>query len=85
MFTKTREQVKSELAEAIRTGDILSGSDTLAKLNELYPDRYRSEDQDGRKEPLERPVTPFADLGAVAFITAAPRYRHASDYPSLFG
>ncbi len=43
VFTKTREQVKAELAEAIRTGDILSGSDTLAKLNELYPDRYRSE------------------------------------------
>ncbi len=35
----TREQVKAELAEAIRTGDILS-NDSGQKLNELYPGRY---------------------------------------------
>jgi len=37
---KTREQVKSELAEAIRTGDVLANGETGLKLNELYPQRY---------------------------------------------
>ena len=36
---KTRAQVKAELAEATRTGDIASGLAGL-KLNELYPSRY---------------------------------------------
>jgi hypothetical protein len=36
---KTREQVKAELAEAQRTGDIVWG-ETGLKLNEIYPDRY---------------------------------------------
>jgi hypothetical protein len=36
---KTREQVKAELAEAQRTGDIVWG-ETGQKLNEIYPDRY---------------------------------------------
>jgi hypothetical protein len=37
---KTREQVRAELAEAIRTGDVLAGGDSGLKLNELYPQRY---------------------------------------------
>jgi len=37
---KTREEVKAELREAIRTGDVLAGGDSGLKLNELYPDRY---------------------------------------------
>jgi hypothetical protein len=37
---KTREQVKSELAEAIRTGDVVASGETGLKLNELYPQRY---------------------------------------------
>jgi Tat protein secretion system quality control protein TatD with DNase activity len=37
---KTREQVKAELKEAIRTGDVLAGGDTGLKMNELYPQRY---------------------------------------------
>ena len=38
---KTREQVKAELREAIRTGDVFAGGDNSGvKLNELYPDRY---------------------------------------------
>jgi hypothetical protein len=37
---KTREQVKAELREAIRTGDVLAGGDSGLKLNELYPERY---------------------------------------------
>ena len=37
---KTREQVKAELAEAIRTGDIIGNAETGQKLNELYPHRY---------------------------------------------
>ena len=36
---KTREQVKAELAEAIRTGDIVVGEGG-EKANELYPSRY---------------------------------------------
>ena len=36
----TRDQVKAELAEAIRTGDILAPGDSGMKLNELYPQRY---------------------------------------------
>ena len=46
--TKTREQVRAELFEAIRTGDMpapnngmdAQGISTGAKLNELHPDRY---------------------------------------------
>ncbi|HEY5580195.1 MAG TPA: DUF4148 domain-containing protein [Rhodoferax sp.] len=36
----TREQVKAELAEAVRTGDIMAGEESGLKLNELYPNRY---------------------------------------------
>ena len=36
----TREQVKAELAEAIRTGDIMAGGESNLKLNEVYPNRY---------------------------------------------
>ncbi len=38
----TREQVRVELAAAIRTGDILAGGDSGLKLNEMYPERYPS-------------------------------------------
>lgn len=38
---KTRDQVKSELIEAQRTGNIVPlGSATSKRLNELYPERY---------------------------------------------
>jgi hypothetical protein len=37
---KTREQVKAELAEAIRNGDMVADGQTGAKFNELYPNRY---------------------------------------------
>ena len=37
---KTRAQVKQELAEAIRSGDIQAPGDVGMKLNELYPERY---------------------------------------------
>lgn len=36
----TREQVKAELAEAVRTGDIMAGGELSGKLNELYPNQY---------------------------------------------
>ena len=36
---KTREQVRAEYLEAVRTGDLVAGDSGL-KLNELYPDRY---------------------------------------------
>ncbi len=35
----TRDQVKAELATAIRSGDIMAGESSL-KLNEMYPGRY---------------------------------------------
>ncbi len=35
----TREQVKAEFAEAVRTGDIMSNRGGQ-KLNERFPDRY---------------------------------------------
>jgi hypothetical protein len=37
---KTREQVRAELIEAQRTGDILAQGNSGKKLNELYPSRY---------------------------------------------
>ena len=36
----TREQVKAELADAIRTGDILAPGDSGLKLNEEFAQRY---------------------------------------------
>lgn len=36
---KTREQVKAELAEAIRTGNIV-GNEQGQKLNEMFPSQY---------------------------------------------
>ena len=36
----TREQVKAELAAAVRTGDIMAGGESSFKLNELYANRY---------------------------------------------
>lgn len=37
---KTRDQVRAELVEAQRTGDIYASGDTGKKLNELRPDLY---------------------------------------------
>ena len=37
---KSRAQVQAELAEAIRTGDIIAVGESSLKLNELYPHRY---------------------------------------------
>lgn len=37
---KTREQVKAELREAIRTGNVFATGDSGLKLNEMYPQRY---------------------------------------------
>ena len=38
----TREPVKTELAQAIRGGDIMAGGESGLKLNELYPNRYQT-------------------------------------------
>jgi hypothetical protein len=37
---KTRDQVRAELAEAQRTGDIVAHGNSGQKLNELYPSQY---------------------------------------------
>jgi hypothetical protein len=36
----TREQVKAEFAEAVRTGEVMADGESGLKLNELYPNRY---------------------------------------------
>ena len=36
----TREQVKTELAEAIRTGDYMAGGESGGKCNELHPNMH---------------------------------------------
>jgi predicted RNase H-like HicB family nuclease len=36
----TRDQVKAELAEAVRTGNILANGESGLTLRELYPQRY---------------------------------------------
>ena len=37
---KTRDQVRAELAEAQRTGDMVAHGNSGQKLNELYPSQY---------------------------------------------
>ena len=37
---KTRDQVRAELADAQRTGDIFGSGESGKKLNELYPSQY---------------------------------------------
>jgi len=37
---KTRYQVRADLAEAQRTGDIVANGNSGKKLNELYPSQY---------------------------------------------
>ncbi len=37
---KTREQVKAELTEAVRTGNIMANGDSGQMLNDVFPDRY---------------------------------------------
>ncbi len=41
----TRDQVKAELAEAIRTGNIVANGESGLKLNELYPSLYPTKPQ----------------------------------------
>ena len=41
---KTKEDVRAELREAQRTGDILANDESGKKLNELYPNRYAQRD-----------------------------------------
>lgn len=38
--SKTREQAKAELLEAIRTGNIVVGGEASQKANEMYPGLY---------------------------------------------
>ena len=39
---ETRAQVRAELIEAQRTGDIVANGELGLKLKEMYPARYRS-------------------------------------------
>ncbi len=40
---KTRAQVKAELADALRSGDVVAGGESGQKLNEMFPARYSKE------------------------------------------
>jgi len=40
--SKTRDQVKSELARAISSGELVAVGEDGRKLNEIYPDRYHA-------------------------------------------
>ena len=59
---KTREQVKAELAEATRTGDIIAPGESGLKLNELYPQRY----EQARALYAERPLSASMAASAAA-------------------
>lgn len=50
---KTREQVRAELAEAIRTGDMAANDESGRKLNEVYPGRYDAAQLAGGKTRAE--------------------------------
>lgn len=41
---KTREQVRAELAEAQRNGDLIADGETGATYRQLYPHRYPAQD-----------------------------------------
>jgi Domain of unknown function (DUF4148) len=51
---KTREQVKAETREAIRTGDISAGGEVNCKLNELNPSRYPAKPATGPSKTREQ-------------------------------
>ena len=53
---KTREQVKSEFAEALRAGDVLASGESGLNRNEPYPQRYAHANQGSR--PLVRRSSP---------------------------
>jgi hypothetical protein len=36
----SREEVRADLREAVRTGDIVANGETGMKLNEVFPGRY---------------------------------------------
>jgi hypothetical protein len=52
MAGKTRAEVKAELAEAVRTGDIIVNGETGLKANELSPGAYPMQAR-GRKLPTQ--------------------------------
>jgi opacity protein-like surface antigen len=59
---KSREQVKAELAEAIRTGDILDNV-TSQMLKDAYPERYRHQDTAQAKAADDKAKVAQAQLG----------------------
>jgi hypothetical protein len=73
----TREQVKKELADAIRRGDLYHGSTGL-KLNQVYPWRYRS---DSIQDPVKDATTPREHLDPPPTASPEPRTPTATQGP----
>lgn len=73
----TREQVKKELADAIRSGDLYHGSTGL-KLNQVYPWRYRS---DSNPNPVKDSTAAREHLDPPPTASPAPRTPTATQGP----
>jgi hypothetical protein len=52
---KTREQVRAELLEAQRTGDIMADGESGKKLNELFPNAYPKASTAAREQARSEP------------------------------
>ncbi|MEY4764603.1 MAG: hypothetical protein RI907_1276 [Pseudomonadota bacterium] len=57
---KTREQVRAELLEAIRTGDILVTDDSGRKLKDIYPSNYQAATATAKSAGQDKAVTAAA-------------------------
>jgi hypothetical protein len=53
----TREQVRAELAEAIRTGNMVANSESGQKFNELMPDLYRNKSTQAAQATAAKPAS----------------------------
>jgi hypothetical protein len=72
----TREQVKAELAEAIRLGDMPAGGESGLMLHEVYPARYakaRAEAVYAAKQPASAATAAAAAAAAKASATTYSR------------
>jgi hypothetical protein len=82
---KTRAQVKAELADAIRTGDIYAGGEPSWKLNELFPNRYQEKSAVADKTP-ERVKAELAQAVRTGDIYAGgePSWKLNELFPGLY-
>jgi Domain of unknown function (DUF4148) len=64
---KTREQVRAELAEAIRTGDMPAGGESGLMLYEMYPERYAKAREAMYAKKLPAPMAAAAAASAPVY------------------